>query len=302
MAIGRFAKLSHVLLRPFLLSTYVFFVVPFALSQSAAPVALVSATNSPSMTFDVASIRESHPDPNKGFMIGGAFSGRTSLLRLSNVKIVDMIRMAYGLSSHNILELPDWTGGAMFNVEAKSDDATDRKLATLTEEQVVLEQQHMLQGLLAERFNLKAHWSAEGRPIYKLVFAKRGPKVRTGGSLPLSDDDLKRFGGNKTPEIFQRGDGKLGYEYIGRNCHIASLARVLGGLMSTDVSDKTGLSSTYDFDLRYSQASDADREKDPRMFPPISEALEDQLGLKLERANGTVRKLAVDHIDKQSAN
>ena len=72
--------------------------------------------------------------------------------------------------------------------------------------------------------------------------------------------------------------------------------------MSTEVSDKTGLTSTYDFDLRYSQASDAERENDPKVFPPISEAVEQQLGFKLERAKGSVRELVVDHIDKLSAN
>ncbi len=39
-----------------------------------------------------------------------------------------------------------------------------RKLATLNKEQVVLEHQHMMQALLADRFNLKVHWETREGP------------------------------------------------------------------------------------------------------------------------------------------
>ncbi|MEZ2345644.1 TIGR03435 family protein [Terriglobus sp. RCC_193] len=302
MAVNCFARLRSVVFQSLFISGYVFFVVPFALSQGAGPAVPGNATYSPKMTFDVASVRESHPDPVKGFVVGGAFAGRTSVLSLSNERIASLIVRAYNLSSDQISGLPTWAGSAMYNVEAKSDAETDRTLATLTDEQLALERQHMLQALLAERFNLKTHWSTTEQGVYHLVVVKGGPKVRAGGSVPSTDDEVKRFGGNKIPEIYQLGDGLNGYEYFGRNCHIASLARVLGRLMGTDVIDRTGLSGTYDFEFRYSQASDAEREKEPNMYPPIPEAVKGQLGLKLEPAKGSVRELVVDHIDKSSAN
>ena len=302
MAVNRFAKLRYVAFQASVFSGYVFLAVPFALSQGAGPAVPGSATYSPKMTFDVASVRESHPDPINGFLMGGAFAGHTSSLRLSNERIPNIIDKAYGLSSHNVSGLPAWTSGATYNVEAKSDDATDREMATLTDEQVVLEQQHMLQALLAERFNLKVHWTIKEQPAYNLVLAKGGPKFRPGGSMPTSDDELRRFGGNKIPEIFQQGDGTNGYEFVGRNCHIAALALVLGRLMGTSVIDKTGLSETYDFELRYSQASDAEEEKNPTMYPSVPEAVRGQLGIMLKPTKGSVRELVVDHIDRPSAN
>lgn len=303
MMIGSsFAGLRSIAFQSLCFSGYVFLVVPSALSQGATPAIHGSATYSPSITFDVASVRESHPDPIKGFIVGGAFSGRTSWLRLSNERISNLIDKAYGLSSHNVSGLPSWANSLTYNVEAKSDGVADQRMAMLTDEQLVLEQQHMLQVLLAERFNLKVHWNAEEHPVYNLILAKGGPKVRTGGLLPPSDDELKRFGGNKIPEIYQRGDGAIGYEFVGRNCHIASLAVVLGRLMGTDVIDRTGLTGTYDFELRYSQASDSEREKEPNMLPPVPEAIKGQLGFRFEPAKESVRELVVDRIEKPSEN
>ena len=42
-------------------------------------------------------------------------------------------------------------------------------MATLDNDQVKLEQQHMMQALLAERFNLKVHWSTQEGDIYRAI-------------------------------------------------------------------------------------------------------------------------------------
>jgi uncharacterized protein (TIGR03435 family) len=254
------------------------------------------------MTFDVVSVRESKPDLDKGFMVGGGFAGNSSSLKMTNNSISNMLALAYGLSSRQLQGLPDWTQRAMYNVQAKSDDATDQKLATLTRKQAKLEQQHMMQALLADRFNLKTHWETREGLVYNLVAAKGGPKMQAGGSRSPSAEELKGLGDRKMPEIHQRGNDKRGYEFIGHDCHMTSLTGILGMLMANDVIDKTGLTGAYDFDLQYSQASDARREEDPTIWPPVTDAIQEQLGLKLERAKGPVKKLIVDHIDEPSHN
>jgi uncharacterized protein (TIGR03435 family) len=279
---------------------------PVCLCQAGAPTPPPSSlsANSPyvaSMTFDVVSVRESKPNLDKGFMVGGGFDGNSSSLRMTNNSIKNMLVLAYGLSWYQLQGLPDWTHGAMYNVQAKSDDATDAKLAILTKEEAGLERQHMMQVLLADRFNLKTHWETREGLVYNLVVAKGEAKMHAGGSLPPSAEELRGFGDGKMPEIHQRG-GKHGYEFMGHNCHMASLTEILGELMANDVIDKTGLTGTYDFDLQYSQAPDARREGDPTLWPPVSDAVEEQLGLKLERAKGPVKRLVVDHIDQPSQN
>ena len=60
------------------------------------------------------------------------------------------------------------------------------------------------------------------------------------------------------------------------------------------VVDKTGLTGTFDIDLKWhSQPGDANVE--------LFSALQDQLGLKLETGKGTVEKLIVDHADRVPA-
>jgi uncharacterized protein (TIGR03435 family) len=278
--------------------------IPVGLGQAGAPVPPPSA-DSPyvaTMTFDVVSVRESKPDLDKGFTVGGGFTGDSSVLRMTNNSIRNMLTLAYGLSWYQLENLPDWTHHSIYNVQAKSDDATDAKLAILTKEQRRLEQQHMMQVLLADRFSLKTHWETREGPVYNLVVAKGGPKMQAGGSLPPSAEELKGFGDHKMPEIHQRGNGKRGYEFIGHACHMTSLAEILASLMSTDIIDKTGLAGTYDFDLQYSQAPEERREEDLTIWPPITEAVERQLGLKLEHAKGPVKRLVVDHIDQPSQN
>jgi uncharacterized protein (TIGR03435 family) len=256
----------------------------------------------PTMTFDVTVVHESKPDVARGFVVGGSFFGDTSSLNMTNVNATHMLSNAYGVSASKIERVPSWTERRLYNVKGKSDSAADAKLATLTRDQVRLEQQHMLQGLLAERFNLRVHWETRPGLVFNLVVAKGGPKMKAGGLLPPSEDELKDFGGNDVPEIYQHGDGKRGYEFIGHKCHIPVLAQVLGGMTSTDVIDETGLSGTYDFDLQYSQASDEQREQDPTIWPAIPDAVEDQLGLRLERAKGLIKVLVVDRFEQPTEN
>jgi uncharacterized protein (TIGR03435 family) len=270
-------------------------------AQPSTPASLANAPYAATMTFDVASVRESKPDSERGFRVGGGFaSPSSSSLDLMNQSISNMLAMAYRLSTYQITGLPDWTGRAMFNVQAKSDSVANEKLAKLTEEQVELEQQHMMQALLADRFNLKAHWETREGPVYDLVVAKDGLKLHAGGSMPPSADELKKFGDRKIPEMYPRMDRQRGAEWIGHDCPIAPLAEILGSLMRTRVIDNTGLTGTYDFDLQYSRARSTDN--DPMIWPPIPRAVEDELGLKLQPAKGPVQTLVIDHIERPSEN
>lgn len=254
------------------------------------------------MTFDVASVRESKPDMQMGFMVSGGFARESGSLNVTNYAIANMLALAYGVSWHQLQGLPDWTAHALYNVQAKTDEAANEKLATLSREQIKLEQQHMMQAFLAERFNLKMHWETRQGLVYELLVARAVPKMQAGGSHPPSPLELKVFDGEDVPEVYQRGDGRRGYKLIGHNAHPASLAALLGPLTATEVIDKTCLTGTYDFDLQYNQANDEERLADPNLWPPLSVAVEQQLGLKLVRTKGPVKVLVVDHIDQPSPN
>lgn len=262
-----------------------------------------SSTSSytPTMTLDVVSVRESKPD-SAGFMVGGGFAGSTSSLKLTNVTIQFLIQMAYKLGRNHLDSLPDWTNRPMYNVQGKADEATDAKLATLPKEQLQLEQSHMLQAVLVERFHLQAHWETRQQAMLNLVIAKGGPKLSPAGLLQLTPDEVKNYASGKVPEVHQRGNGQHGYELIGHSAHVASLAQFVGFVTGMDVTNTTGLTGTYDFDLQYSDASDDEHDANPNLWPPIRDALKGQLGLTLEHTKGPVQVLVVDHVEPPSLN
>jgi uncharacterized protein (TIGR03435 family) len=253
----------------------------------------------PSLTFDVASVRESKPETT--FMVGGPNPAHSSLVRLSNYDVANLLIAAYGLDPAQLVGLPEWTRGSYFNVEAKSDESVDERLAKLTDEQARLEKQHMFQVLLVERFQLKVHWETREGPIYELVVAKNGPKLHPGGSLPPTSEEIHNFGDRKIPALYQRGNGIKGYEYIGHSCSLQSIAGALAAQMGEPVIDKTGLTGTYDFILQY-RGRGPDASDDPTVWPPLLTAVPDQLGLKLQPAKGENQFLVIDHIERPSEN
>jgi uncharacterized protein (TIGR03435 family) len=256
----------------------------------------------PSMTFDLVSIRENKVDLATGVTVSSVNPPHSSLLRLTNNSVPNLLGMAYEVNYSQIVGLPDWTRGPFFNVEAKSDSSVDEQLAKLPDEQAMLEKQHMMQVLLADRLQLKVHWETKEGPIYDLVVAKGGSKLHQGGSMPPTPGELQSWGGRKIPPIYQRGSSWAGFDFIGHQCSVASLAKMLTGQMGAPVVDKTGLTGTYDFDLKYLGSTEHYASDDPNMPRPLTEALGDQLGLKLQSAKGQKQFLVIDHIERPSAN
>jgi uncharacterized protein (TIGR03435 family) len=142
----------------------------------------------------------------------------------------------------------------------------------------------MLQSLLADRFQLRVHYESRIQPIYELVLAKGGFKLK-----PL-------------PADHERGgmSGRPG-EMILHGMSIADLARSLS--MSNEagraVVDKTGLTGNYEIDLKWTPD---DQQGTPDAGSTLFTALEEQLGLKLEPAKGPVDTLVIDHVEKPSEN
>ena len=259
----------------------------------------------PSMTFDVASIREGKSSP-QGWSISFVDPPHSSLLKLTNNDVPNLLEVAYGVNPAQLVGLPDWTQGFYaphFNVDAKSDDSVNAQLAKLTDEQARLEKQHMFQALLAERFQLKVHWETKEGSIYELVIAKNGPKLRPGGSMPPSSEELHNWGDRKIPPISQHGSSVTGFEFIGHQCSLDSLAKMLSGsIRGTPVVNRTGLAGTYDFVLKYYGSTLDDASDDPSMPRPLMEALPDQLGLKVQPAKGPQQFLVIDHMERPSEN
>jgi uncharacterized protein (TIGR03435 family) len=144
----------------------------------------------------------------------------------------------------------------------------------------------MLRTLLADRFQLKVHRVTQERPVYALVVAKNGPKLKT--SAP-SEESSVTAGGAKTAQITMA------------NVTTERLAIQLSGGLDRPVVDKTGLTGHYDVKLNWIPEFAGPP-------PPGSDgvnlftAVQEQLGLKLEPQKASIETLVIDHVEKPSAN
>jgi len=122
-------------------------------------------------------------------------------------------------------------------------------------------------------------------PVYELVVAKGGPKLREN-----PDSTVAQVGVNSS--------GIRGKSVPIRNL-IDCLESVpdIGGRM---VIDKTGLSGRYDLALKWTplQATASPDAEGASLFT----AIEEQLGLKLVPTKGPGQVLVIDHIEHPSEN
>jgi uncharacterized protein (TIGR03435 family) len=257
----------------------------FLLAGSLAPRWIAFAQAQPRPSFEVASIKPGDPNSHQ-FGIGI----RGSLFIATNASLKMMIGFAYDVQDHQISGGPKWLDSDRFSIEAKPKAAIPFSMERM--EPLKL----MLQSLLEERFKLAFHRETRVEPVYELVVAKGGPRLKEN-SAPGPDGRVGLFG---------RGRGDL----TATAMPIAVLAGTLSQRMGRSVIDKTGLSGKYDFTLVYTpdqstpggpDERDAPAAPDPA-GPSIFTALQEQLGLKLESAKGPVEILVIDRAEKPDAN
>jgi uncharacterized protein (TIGR03435 family) len=189
----------------------------------------------------------------------------------------NLIVTAYDVESYQV-EAPGWLASALFDVVA-----TFPPGATRDEENL------MLQNLLADRFQLKLHRSTRELPVYALVVAGSGPKLKP------SVDDPNAVKGRGTIS----GRGRIRLEFDGttmaRFVNNSQLHREVG----RPVIDRTGLTGKYDVRLEFAPENDASAGPPDPQAVGLFTALTEQLGLQLEATKGPVVLLVVDSVLKQ---
>jgi uncharacterized protein (TIGR03435 family) len=255
---------------------FVFAVLLSPATHSQAPAAApptAQAAPTPQYEFAVATIK---PDKSEGVQ---SYWQNTADGFKGIGPPINFIMAAYAVHMPDqIVGLPAWASREKFAIEAKMDGDTVAALAKLPPEEQGQQKQKMLQALLADRFALKVHRTTKELPIYALT-------VVDAGKLKKSASDTS---GSTT--------------YVGKfTAHAMSIDNLVMNLSNTVgrmVVNQTGLAGTYDFTLEWApEGADA---SDPR--PSIFTALEEQMGLKLKPAQGPVDAIAVDSIERPSAN
>jgi uncharacterized protein (TIGR03435 family) len=161
----------------------------------------------------------------------------------------------------------------------------------------------MLQNLLIERFRLAVHHESREMPVYELVVAKGGPKLKESGDAPAEVAPLTpappKLDKDGYPILNGRGtsmmNGKARMFYPGWTT--AQIAGLLSNHVGHPVTDATGLKWKYEFALTWATDNGSQQPSDDA-GPTIFNALQEQLGLKLEPKKGQVDFLVVDHLEK----
>jgi uncharacterized protein (TIGR03435 family) len=247
----------------------------------------LSAQTPERRSFEVASIKRV-PDQERTPFSGVTFS-RGGRLVGDNVSVYFLIVQAFGggrpLPPTRIADTPEWVRFETFNIVAKASDAPTDELAL---SQV---RPGYLRGLLEDRFQLKYHWESRQLPAYNLVLARRdgklGPQLRHRTADCSADPDPPCDVRFKAP-----GDVTLGgpMAYI-----VETLSRFAGRL----VVDRTRLEGLFDVKLQWTP--DISRESNPT-GASLTDAVQDQLGLKLESTTSPVDVLVIDRVEHPTEN
>jgi len=249
----------------------------------------------PTLTFDVATIRPA-PPPDANFHVSVSSPPLSSRFEATNLPIKALLQIAYGFDAP-VVGAPDWVADTFYNIQARSDEAADARLAKLTNNEVRLEKRNAIRVLLAERLGLKTHLETRNTSVYYLVVDKGGVKMQAVTPPPPPADG--EAPPPPPPADVQAHGSQHGLEFVGTNASMRAISGALSSMVEAPVIDKTGLTGPYNYTLQFGREWS---ERDPDSWPSIFTAVQEQLWLKLEAAHESVPNLVVDHITKPTEN
>ena len=272
-----------------------------AKSGYAKPQAAATMPISWNYKYDVVSVKPTGPKPETG-SDGYGSNKSPDGLRITGATLRALVMFAYnpispggvgvGWRRDQILGAPEWAASDSFAIDAKMDVSAMDALNKLDPDQQQVARQQMLRTLLMEYFKLAVHTETRELPAYFLVVAKGGPKFKE--ATPCEESWIG---------IIPGGDGSR--RIMCKGCSFELVLGALSGAAGRQVLNKTSLTGKYDFQLQWmpdngSVAAASAMADSP--WPPISKALEEQLGLKLDPGKGPVPVIVIEHVEKPSEN
>jgi uncharacterized protein (TIGR03435 family) len=160
---------------------------------------------------------------------------------------------------------PDWLGSDKFDIVAKFPQHSGDSQAG-----------PRLQKLLADRFKLAFHRESKEMPVYALVVAKNGPKIKAVEDN--GDHNTNNEGGHMT----------------GKGITMTRFAEFLSRQMDRPVVDLTEMQGVFNVTLDWTP----EKAGDDAVGPTLLTALQQQLGLKLQPQKAPVEVIVVDHAER----
>lgn len=246
--------------------------------------------------FDVASVK-----PQTRLLGGGSITGTRLYMPGNTLRRV--IEFAYDLPPVRIVGGPAWMASDLWEIDARSPVP-----ATADEMRV------MVKALLTERFELMTRVESRDLPVYDLHLARSDGTLGPNLTPPA---ECTPIGARSRESLHEAGEipcgpmetialGVGGTTSFGlRGVTISAFARYLERFVGRVVRDRTGISDEFDIRLRY--ADGRTPLAPPRAlhlaFPPsLPEALEEQLGLKVEATTAPVDVLVIESVARPMPN
>lgn len=229
---------------------------------------LFAQTSNPPQ-FEYADVHTATAGADQGIFI---LTGRVEIHGATMLEILDE---AYDIPAELIVGGPGWLNSDRFDIVAIAYPSTPEETLRV-----------MLQALLADRFRLSAHRATQPMPAYALTLGKRSMKLKQSvGSAPAG--------------CRNRREGAL----ITRECHrttmaefAASIPSIAGNYVDQPVFDATGLAGAWDFKLQWTARGQLHNGSGDDVNIRFFDALEKQLGLKLELRSAPRSVLVVDAV------
>jgi len=248
------------------------------------PVKPMAADADPS--FDVATIKPN--DSGATSMQGINVNGRNFTTRASSLE--DLISFAYDVQAKQIIGAPDWINKDRYDIAAVpvEDGAPNPKQLKI-----------MIQKLLADRFKLTFHHDKRELAAYVLTVGSAGQKL----APTQSTNTLPGLG------LIRKPEGLMIMVHNGTILDFTAFLQTL--ILDRPVVDQTALSGKFDFHFIFTPDDTEFNGHPPPLpaktdtteaAPDIFQALLQQVGLKLTAEKTPVDVLAIDHVEKPSAN
>jgi uncharacterized protein (TIGR03435 family) len=273
--------------------------------------------------FEVASIKPSAKPTSQRIRVsieGGPGTNDPTLFECRNCSVSMLMMRAYEVKYHQLAG-PGSRSEELFDITARVAEGT-------TKDQF----QIMLQNLLADRFKLTFHREMREMQTYQLVISKNGPKIKESVeddgrhtiAAPPTRMSNAAADGSVDPGVDKDGfpilppgragmiviNGRVRMQGVGES--MDQLSSWLANQLDVQVIDSTGLKGKYDFSLYWTvdsirgglspvAGSEAGTPLTPARGdsgPTLFDAIQSQLGLKLEQKKGPVEIIVVDHVEK----
>ena len=270
--------------------------------------------------FEVASIRATDITPFQGSGKVPPIGVRTlpNGLNATLATLRMLIMSAYQLRDYQVVDGPDWMNSDRFDIAARAAGDVTPEVA-----------RRMLQNLLRDRFMLRARAETRQADVHSLVIARTDGRLGPGLQRTSPDCEATleaRKKGTAPPserpnfELIRKqtfcGMSMMSSSVSGAANYsmgavpLERLVNQISGEVRGHVIDRTGLTGLFDILLEYASQgrqlqapplNTPDLTKD--VAPPmLRDALQEQLGLRLETGKGPLNVLVIDSVERPSEN